>query len=204
MRKPRRTEAGATRRPTRGASLPELLVSLSFIGVVAGGAWHALSEWREALASREAARGVVADLRQVAHDARRQRRSLAIEFDLQEPPQWRVLADGNGNGITTADVTDGTDAPQTPWRLVFREGRARLAIARDLPSADGSGIVAAGSAPVQLGAMARLVFTPRGTATAGSLYVAGRGERAYAIRVLGSTQRIRLLCLNAADAWEPC
>jgi type II secretory pathway pseudopilin PulG len=181
-----------------------VLLALAFIGLVAGAAWHALSEWREALASREAARGVVADLRQVAQDARRQRRSLAIEFDPQEPAQWRILADGNGNGITNADVASGVDAPQTPWRLVFREGRARLAIEREVPSADGSGTVPAGSAPVQLGAMARLVFTQRGTATAGSLYVAGRGERAYAIRVLGSTQRIRLLCLNTAGVWESC
>ena len=108
MPKPRRTEAGAARRATRGASLPEVLLSLTFIGLVAGGAWHALSEWRDTLASREAARGVVADLRQIAQDARRQRRSLGVEFDLQEPALWRVLGDGNGNGIGDAcDDRDG-------------------------------------------------------------------------------------------------
>ena len=160
------------RRPTRGASLPEVLLSLTFIGlVVASGAWHALSEWRDALASREAARGVVADLRQVAQEARRQRRSLAIEFDLQEPAQWRVLADGNGNGITTADVTNGIDAPQTPWRLVFREGRARLAIARDLPSADGSEVVRRGQ---------RAGATGRDGAT--GLHAARHGNRRVAVR----------------------
>ena len=48
------------------------------------------------------------------------------------------------------------------------------------------------------------MFTPRGTATAASLYVAGRGNRAYAIRVLGSTQRIRLPCLSRDDTWDAC
>lgn len=199
-----RSDRWPGRRARRGASLPELLIVLLLLAIVSGVSWQALSDWRDVRASREAARGVVADLRQVAQDARRQRRSLAIEFDLQEPARWRVLADGNGNGVTSADVAAGIDAPQTGWRLVFREGRARLAVARDLPSADGSSTVPAGSHPVQLGAMARLLFTPRGTATAASLYVAGRNDYAYAIRVLGSTQRIRLLCLDRHDTWEAC
>ncbi len=177
---------------------------LAIVALVAAGSWQTLADLRDARASREAARGVVADLRRLAQDARRQRRSLALEFDLSGPEQWRVLADGNGNGITSADVASGVDAPVTPWTLVFREGRARLAVERGLPNADGTGTIAAGSAPVQLGAMTRLVFTPRGTATAASLYVAGRGDRAYAIRVLGSTQRIRLLCLNTLATWEAC
>jgi prepilin-type N-terminal cleavage/methylation domain-containing protein len=204
MPRPPRSSHLPTGRPSRGASLPEVLIVLALVGMVSSAAWQALSDWRVARASREAARGMAADLRQVAQDARRQRRSLAIEFDLQEPAQWRVLADGNGNGVTSADVTSGVDAPQSGWRLVFREGRARLAVTRDLPSADGTSTVIAGSAPVQLGAMTRVVFTPRGTATAASVYVTGEGDRAYAIRVLGSTQRIRLLCLSRADTWETC
>jgi len=101
-------------------------------------------------------------------------------------------------------VASGADGPVTPWTRVFREGRARLAIERSIPNADGTGTIAAGSAPVQLGAMTRLVVTPRGTATAASIYVAGTGDRVYAIRVLGSTQRIRLLCLSVSMDWEAC
>jgi Tfp pilus assembly protein FimT len=204
MPRPPSSTRRQARRPSRGASLPEVLIVLALIGMVSGSAWQALSDWRVARASREAARGMAADLRQVAQDARRQRRSLAIEFDLDEPAHWRVLADGNGNGVTSADVTSGVDAPITSWRLVFREGRARLGVERDLPSTDGGGVVAAGSPAVQLGAMTRLLFTPRGTATAASIYVAGQGNRAYAIRVLGTTQRIRLLCLGRDDTWETC
>lgn len=170
---------------------------------MSGGAWRTFAELRDERASREAARGLSADLRSIAQEARRQRRSLAVEFDLRAPERWRVLADGNGNGITSTDVSAGIDAPQTPWTLVFREGRARLAVTRDLPGADGSGVVPRGSTPIQLGASPRLVFTPRGTSGAASLYVAGRGDRAYAIRVLGTTQRVRLSCL-ASDVWEAC
>ena len=204
MRRPRRTDRHTAGRSTLGASLPELVLVLGLLAIVSGGAWRTLGELREARASREAARGLSADLRGVAQEARRQRRSLAVEFDLEVPERWRVLADGNGNGITGADLSAGVDAPQTPWTLVFREGRARLAVPRDLPGADGTGTVVQGSSPIQLGVSSRLVFTPRGTSAAGSIYVAGRGDRAYAIRVLGTTQRIRLSCLATGGAWEAC
>jgi type II secretory pathway pseudopilin PulG len=204
MRKLPRTDCPAARRSSLGASLPELVIVLGLMAIVSGGAWRTLTELRETRASREAARGLAADMRGVAQQARGQRRCLAVEFDLRVPERWRVLADGNGNGVTTADISAGIDAPQTPWMRVFREGRARLAVARDVPRADGTGTLVSGSSPIQIGVSPRLVFTPRGTGAAGSIYVAGRGQRAYAIRVLGTTQRIRLSCLAASGAWETC
>ncbi len=190
-------------RSRRGVSLPELLIVLALTGIVSSAALHALGDLRDERAGREAARGVVADLRRVAQAARHARRALAIEFQPGDDAAWRVIADGNGNGVTMADVSAGIDVPEA-WTPVFREGRASLAITRAVPDTDGSGSIAAGSAPVRFGVMPRVIFTPRGTATAGSIFVAGRGNRMYAIRVLGSTQRVRLLCLSQVDAWEAC
>ena len=193
-----------TRRPDRGASLIELLVAIGLASVVGLGAWRALADLRDERAAREAARGVVADLRRIALDARRLGQAHGVEIDATAPARWRVLVDGNGNCITTADISSGIDPPITTWTWVFREGVARLAVERDLPAADDGGVIAAGSAPVRLGAVPRIVFTARGTSSAGSLYVAGAGGRAYAIRLLGTTQRVRLLCLGAGDTWEVC
>jgi type II secretory pathway pseudopilin PulG len=192
------------RRPDGGASLVELLVAIGLASLVGLGAWRALAELRDERAAREAARGVVADLRRLAIDARRLAQARGVEIDPTPPARWRVLADGNGNGITTADIASGVDAPTTTWTWLFREGVARLAVERDLPDADGDGVIAAGSTPVRLGVVPRIVFTARGTSSAGSLYVAGPGGRAYAIRLLGTTQRVRLLCLGASGAWEIC
>ncbi len=188
----------------RGASLLEILIVLAIAGLLGSAALGALGEVRDERASREAARGFVADLRGTAQAARRAQRAMAIEFQLTPSAQWRVLEDGNGNGITTSDIGAGIDAPGTAWLPVFREGAARLAVSRTVPTADGTGSIAAGTSPLQFGVMSRVVFTPRGTATAGSIYVAGRGDRMYAIRILGSTQRIRLLCLSPSDTWDNC
>ena len=205
MARPPATELAIARRRSRGgASIPELLIALALVGTIGGAAWRALDEIRDERTSREAARGVVADLRRTAQAARRARKAMAVEFQPPAPAHWRVLVDGNGNGITSSDITAGIDAPAASWTPVFREGAARLAVSRTVPDADGSGSIPAGSSPLRFGVMTRIVFTPHGTGTAGSIYVAGRGDRMYAIRVLGSTQRIRLLCLSATDAWEAC
>ena len=185
-------------------SVLELLIVLALAGTVGGAALQALNDLRDERAGREAARSVVADLRRTAHAARRMRRAMAVEFQLGAVAQWRVLVDGNGNGITASDIAAGIDAPAAAWSRVIREGAARLAVSRDIPDADGSGTLAAGSTPLRFGVMTRLVFTPHGTSTAGSVYVAGRQGRMYAIRILGSTQRVRLLCLSPSDTWETC
>ena len=62
-------------------------------------------------------------------------------------------------------IASGIDTADGDWRLVFREGRARLGVPRDVPNADGTGTIVGGSSPVQMGAMSRVLFTPRGTAT---------------------------------------
>ena len=200
----RATDRVPSRRPDRGASLAEMLIVLALIGSVAAGGLRALSDLRDERAGREAARGVVADLRRLASAAREQRRALALEFDLRADPQWRILADGNANGVTSADIAAGVDVPSGPWTRVFREGRATFGIPRDVPDLDGDGIVASGGQPIRLGAVTRITATPRGTATAGSLYITGRGGRVYAVRLLGTTQRIRLSCLSRRDEWETC
>lgn len=176
---------------------------VALTGLIGANGLHALDRMRAERAGREAARGVAADLRAVAQEARRTRRTLAVEFDLRGRALWRVVVDGNGNGVTAADILAGLDIAR-PWTMVVREGRATLDVPRDLPAADGAGVIAAGSDPVVLGAAPRLTFTARGTATSASIYVVGASGAIYVVRVLGTTQRVRLSCLGAGDAWEVC
>lgn len=192
-----------TRHPDRGASLLELLICLSLGVMTLGAGWSALDALRNERIGREAARAVASTLRGLALDARTRGRSIAVEFDVNRA-LWRVLIDGNGNGVVGSEVTAGIDRVLVDWAPVLREPRARLAITRDLPASGGDPMVPAGSAPVRLGVVPRLTFTPRGTSGSGAIHVAGPDDRAYMIRILGNTQRVRLHCLTVAGVWEAC
>jgi hypothetical protein len=72
-----------------------------------------------------------------------------------------------------------------------------------LPAVDAS-TTAPGDDPVRLGSSNMAVFTPGGTATAGSLYILGPHGLQYVVRILGETGRTRILRFNVrAERWEP-
>lgn len=191
------------RRPDRGASLLELLICVALAVLVSASGWSALKTLRDERIGREAARGVASALRGLALDARTRGRSVAVEFDVGRA-SWRVLIDGNGNGVIGSEIATGVDPILTDWAPVLREPRARLAVTRDLPASGSDPALPTGSMPVRLGAVPRLTFTPRGTSGSGAIHVAGPGDRAYVVRILGTTQRVRLHCLTAAGLWEAC
>jgi Tfp pilus assembly protein FimT len=108
---------------------------------------------------------------------------VALRFE-GEPPgiMFRTFADGNRNGVLTADIAAGIDAPLDAAVLLgdLYSGVA-IAVAGE-----------AGSDPVRLGSSNLLSFTPLGTATSGSVFVRGRDGSQFAIRVLGATGRTRV------------
>ncbi len=194
-------------RGCHGSSLLEVLLVLALTLVVSGGLLGATRDLRAERAGREAARLLLHDLQQVARDARLRGQTLGVELVPLSlgPARFTVYADGNGNGIRVADVIAGIDAALGPARLAFREGQARLAVVTDVPSADGHGMIAEGAAPVRFGIAPYVSFSPRGTGPSGSIYVAGPAGAQYAIRVLGTTGRLRLSCFDKArHVWMGC
>jgi prepilin-type N-terminal cleavage/methylation domain-containing protein len=108
---------------------------------------------------------------------------VALRFEGESPRiTFRTFADGNRNGVLTADITAGIDVPLDAAILLgdLYSGVA-IAVAGE-----------AGSGPVRLGSSNLLSFTPLGTATSGSVFVRGRDGSQYAIRVLGATGRTRV------------
>ena len=95
---------------------------------------------------------------------------------------FRTYIDGNGNGIRAADIAANVDRPlDAPMLLSDQFPGVAIAV---------SG--AAGSDPVRLGSTNILSFTPLGTSTAGSIYVRGRDQSQYVVRILGTTGRTRI------------
>ena len=112
-------------------------------------------------------------------------RSAHVAMRFEEGPSgisFRMFADGNGNGVRTADIGANVDRPlDTPALLSDHFPGVAIAVS-------GS----AGTEAVRLGPTDLLSFTPLGTATAGSIYVRGRDGSQFAVRVLGTTGRTRI------------
>jgi hypothetical protein len=196
-----------TWRRARGVSLLDLLMALALMLMAAAGLMEATRQLRAERAGREAARLLLHDLQRIARHARLREQTLAVELrqPLDAPAMMTVYADGNGNGVRGTEIAAGIDAPLGAPRLAFRDGTATLAIVASVPSADGTGVVAAGSSPVRFGIAPYISFSPRGTGPSGSVYVAGPTGAQYAIRVLGTTGRLRLSCFQThRHLWSAC
>ncbi len=175
-----------------GYTLLELLLVVALIGVLTGiavpAAATALDELRTASAARYLAARIVGD----RMDAIRRSTSVALRFQAAPPDyQFAPYADGNGDGVRTADIQRGLDARiGEPQQLRDNFPGVRFGLLPGVPDADGA--AGGGADGVRIGSARLLTMTPEGTATSGTLYVQGRRAQ-YAVRVLGATGRTRVL-----------
>ena len=116
---------------------------------------------------------------------------------------YAAYLDGNGNGIRTSDIATGVDRLiGAAERLPERFSGVDFGVAAGLPAIDGG--TPPGTDPIKLGVSNIIAFTPLGTSSTGSLYVRGRRDVQYAIRVFGETGRIRVLKFDPRlQQWRP-
>lgn len=97
---------------------------------------------------------------------------------------FSVVQDGNRNGVSTRDIQARIDRVVEPAVLLsdLFPG-VEIGLQPGAPATD----------PVQLGGTTILSFTPRGTATSGSIYLRSKDGTQWVIRVLGVTARARVL-----------
>jgi hypothetical protein len=110
---------------------------------------------------------------------------------------YGAYADGNRNGVRSADVDRGID-----WRLSAEERlsdqfpQVDFGAIAGLPAVDASS-VPPGNDPIRLGPADMATFTALGTATPGSVYIRGPRSLQYVIRVFGETGKTRILKFDA-------
>ena len=110
----------------------------------------------------------------------------------------QLFADGNGNGVLQRDIDRGIDQPLTPRE--FLDDRSRhvsLRINQPIVDVGGGTQLDPGDDPLRIGNTSLLTFSPLGSATGGTLYVASPRGPQMAIRVFGATGRIRILTFDA-------
>ena len=104
-----------------------------------------------------------------------------------------AFADGNGNGIRTADIAAGIDAViDAEQPFAARCPSVRIARQPGVPDVNG----AAGGEAVRFGASGIATFDADGSSSAGSIYLTD-GRTQLAITVTAATGRIRV------RRWDP-
>lgn len=117
---------------------------------------------------------------------------------------WFEVRDGNGNGLRTNEILDGTDdtlgGPHRLESLVedVRLGFPALAAIPRIPP--GSGNIADLEDPVKFGPSNIVSFSPFGSASSGTVYVTGGHGTLYGVTLFGPTARIRVWRYDASRA----
>jgi type II secretory pathway pseudopilin PulG len=184
-----------------GWSLVELVMVLGVslvVGAIASAAFAPIGAGARATG---AARYLAAVLQRERIEAVRTGRVCGLRFDDDGSAiGFTRVADGNGNGLRSAEISNGVDPARGPRvRLADAFAGVRFAIVDAVPAIDGGPALAADADPVRLGSSI-LAFTPTGSATSGTLYLASADRRQFAVRILGATGRVRIFEFDRATA----
>ena len=186
-----------------GFSLVEMLFVLATIATLAGIGipltTSALDEMRVGMATRYLAGRVIA----ARLDALQRSSPVGLRFEAGGMDYaFTTCADGNGNGLRSAEIANGTDPQLAPAESLGQHfADVHFGLAAGVPDLDGAR-QSEDADGVRIGSSRILTLGPDGTATSGTLYIRGkRGQ--YAIRILGATARIRLFQYQTgAGAWS--
>ena len=197
-----------------GFTTIELLMSVAIVATLMGMAipltTSALDEMRTAMAARYLAGRILG----ARVDALQRSTRVGLRFEPSLPSAAPIgpeigdidytvasYADGNRNGIRTAEILDGTDPLiSASEHLSDHFPTVHFGLAAAVPDLDGVRQFDGGDG-VRIGSPKILTLSPDGTATSGTLYVRGR-QAQYAVRVLGATARTRVFRYQrGANRW---
>jgi len=200
---PAHCRVAAGRRLTSGYSLVELIVCLAISLMLAGLAAPAVLGARDIVRAASAGDHLAAILQRARTEALKRNSHVAVRFEADgSSSRYALYVDGNGDGVRTAQIASGLDHQLQASESVEQHfPGVGFGMADGVPTVDGEGT--GDGDPIRVGRSRMISFSPAGTCTPGTVYLLGRGRQQLAVRVLGSTGRIRTLQFNfAAAAWQ--
>jgi type II secretory pathway pseudopilin PulG len=180
-----------------GTTLLEAAVYILLASLVAAAVLPALANARASALAAAGARQLAVSLHALRWKAVAQGRAHGFHFTRDATGWcWYEVRDGNGNGLRTDEIADGTDPTLSgPQRLEHAAAGVVLGFpdagpVPRIPPADGW--IDDLDDPVRIGGAKLLSFSPLGSSSTGTLYVTDGRLRLYAIVVYGRTARIRV------------
>lgn len=197
MRNPRRAEPG-------GIGLPDLLVGLAVLGIVAAAAVPGWSGWRERQLLWRVVWLLEADLQALSAGAARDGRSRGLLLsEADDDLCWtRVRAD-DGDGVRRTDLQAGRDTVLAqPVCLADLGGGLVPGVPGLEPSTGPSGSRIPEDGIAVPGNLLSVTATASGSS--GTLYFSGRRLQAVAVSRYGPTGRLRVWRYRReTGGWEP-
>ena len=178
----------------RGFSVLEVVVVVGIVLCVLGVSVPTLAAYAREAHLMGAGRKFLGEFRLAYSTAVRSGVYTAIRFETTgEGTFVSVYRDGNHNGVRAADIKAGRDTRIAgPRRLDGGAPDVDVAIRPGTPAIPPDRGTLDPGDPIQFGRSNMVSFSPLGTATPGTFYLAGRHAQA-AVRVTPGTARVRLM-----------
>jgi len=188
-----------------GTTLIEIVVVVTIIGVIAMCAVPAFAAYRRQSSVLAAAHEMRTLLREIRSRAITRDRHSGVKF-AKTGGNWTytLYDDGNGNGISNADITKKIDRRYFGPAVVmpsFRTASISL-LPKTIRDPDGAKLLPTDPA-LQFGNSTICSFSPEGSGTAGTIYISDGVNNLYCVRVFGATGRLRMLRYDSGkQKWE--
>jgi hypothetical protein len=182
----------------RGRSLIELVVVAGMVSVLALLTFRQVRAYAVDAHLLGAGQVFKGEFRKARSMAARNNVYTAIRFeDKLAVPRYSVYVDGNFNGVRKDDINKGIDRRVAgPFFLDAQAPGVRVGINPGTPAIPPDTGILDVKDPIRFGPSDMLSFSPLGTATPGTFYLAGQASQA-AVRVTPGSARVRLMvCRN--------
>jgi Tfp pilus assembly major pilin PilA len=178
----------------RGHTVVEMLAAAAIILIMASAAIPHLKAYAVEAHLLAAGRVFKGEFLKAKSIAVRSGAQTAIRFENgPRGPSYSLYMDGNRNGVLSAEIASGTDRRIAgPLELNAGASDVRVGINPGVPAIPPDSGVLDPSDPIRFGASNMVSFSPLGTATPGTFYLAGEGLQG-AVRVTGGSARVRLM-----------
>lgn len=189
-----------------GVAIEELLIWMTLAATLLAVIVPSALQLRQSVAVRSAAHETTVAFYRARAYAISRNRNVGLKFRQSAIGwEWALYADGNGNGIRTAEIASGVDpylGTVYPWNR--NDVLPAIMTGTRVPDPAGGGYLGNIQDPIRFNASDICSFSPMGESTPGSVYLWDSHNRMAVVRVYGRTAKIRVLYYRRGErGWTP-